>query len=157
MFVILVVYSPRFPWRWWTCTPHADTTHLSPPTATWSPWTKTTSTLTQEVRDGRLRTLVVVRAHERTLALRTCRVTLPRPSAAEQLSSWPYNTAVVPGSTQVRVCVCVRASPTRPPLQLLPQAFFAVNKNVFSVSLPGYVRAKKSIGVRKMFSISSLK
>lgn len=54
----------------------------------------------------------------------------------------------------VCVCVCGCVCPVLPPLQLLPQAF-AVNKNVFSVSLPGYIRAKESFGVKKRMFISA--
>lgn len=53
------------------------------------------------------------------------------------------------------MCVCGCVCPVLPPLQLLPQAF-AVNKNVFSVSLPGYIRAKESFGVKKNVHLSSV-
>lgn len=63
-------------------------------------------------------------------------VTLPRPKAR---SSSAAGCTILPLCWAAPRCVCVR--PALLPLQLLPQAF-AVNKNVFSVDLPGYIRVE---------------
>lgn len=87
---------------------------------------------------------VVFLAYERTLTLKKSRVTLARP---QPQSSSAAGCTILPLCWAAPRCVCV--CPTLLPLQLLPQAF-AVNKNVFSVDLPGYIRVKKSVGIKNV-------
>lgn len=63
-------------------------------------------------------------------------VTLPRPRTR---SSSAAGCTILPLCWAAPRCVCVR--PALLPLRLLPQAF-AVNKNVFSVDPPGYIRVE---------------
>lgn len=100
-----------FLWKWWISTP---LTEMNPREVTWSTWMKTTLILTQEeVRDEPFIYVVILKTYEKDGCWEEQEGNPTSPSAAELLSSWQHNTAVVLGSSQV--CVSNTPSPAATP------------------------------------------